>query len=98
MSRKQDAMNLLFDCFVKEGKEMGIMELKRKYPRELANVRRAAAGSNVRVLFTRMRRIYADRWHEIYDKNIVHEEPAVEEVPEPSPLERLRMASRKEDE
>lgn len=108
MSRKKQAMDILFDCFVKEGRELGIMEAKRLYPRELSNVRKVAAGSNMRVLFSRMRRVYADRWHEIYDKNIVHEEPKKVEpkkvepkkVSEPvlSPLEELRTVTRKENE
>jgi len=99
MSRKKQAMDLLFDCFVREGRELGYLQAQRLYPREMANIRKVAAGSNVRILFSRMRKIYADRWHEIYDKkvNIVREKP-VEEVSEPTPLERLRVASRKENE
>lgn len=100
MSRRKDAFDAIFEAFVKEGRELGVQEAKRLYPLEMAALRRASGG-NVRVKFERIRRIYADRWHEIYDQhlNIVHEEP-VEEAPEPvlSPLEKLRKATRKENE
>lgn len=95
MSKKQKAMDNIFECFKKEGRELGIMETKRLYPRELSDLRKASFGSNVRVLFSRMRKIYADRWHEIYDKEVVHEKVS---KPAQDPLEKLRVATRKVNE
>lgn len=101
MSRRLNAFNALFDCYKREGKELGLMELKRKYPREVANLRKVSAGSDINKLLSRMKNIYADRWHEIFENkiNIVHEKP-VKQVSEPnlSPLERLKKVSRKANE
>lgn len=97
MQRKKKAFDALFDCYVQEGKELGIMEAKRMYPRVLTEIRKATPGTDLRVVFSRMRKIYADRWHEIYDKkvNVVHEEPKKVSEPVRDPLEKLRTVSRK---
>lgn len=95
--RRKQAFDALFDCYKKEGRELGIMELNKLYPREVAYLKKVSYGSDVRVLLSRMRKIYASRWHEIYDGslNIVHEKSEMTSKPTLNPLERLRVATRK---
>jgi hypothetical protein len=98
MSRRQDAFEALFNAFKIEGKELGYMEAVKKYPKEMTLLRRVSGGGNSRVLFSRMRTLYRDRWHEIYNKNLVQEKPAEAPKPNLSPLAKLKEATRKIDE
>jgi len=100
MSRRQDAFEALFNAFKREGKELGYLEAVKKYPQEMVALRRVSGGGNPRVLFSRMRILFRDRWSEIYETklNLVREKPAEAPKPELSPIEKLKEATRKTDE
>jgi len=98
MSRRKEALDRLFDCFVKEGRPLGVMETKRLYPTILGNLKKVSIDTDVRRIFNRMRKIYAHRWHEIYDKGVVHVKPEEASKPAKSPLEALKAATRKVNE
>lgn len=100
---RTEAFDAIFEAFVKEGRELNIVELKTLYPKEAAELRKQFQG-NLGAAIRRVRIVYKDRWHEIYDTKlgIVHEAPkpapkpakVEEKVEEPSkkltPLEILR--------
>ena len=95
IKRRQQAFDNIFNCFVREGRELGYLEANKLYPAEMAALKKIAPGSDIRVLFSRIRKIYANRWHEIYDKNLVHEKPEKVSKPTLSPLEALKVATGK---
>jgi saccharopine dehydrogenase-like NADP-dependent oxidoreductase len=95
INRRQKAFDNMFNCFVKEGRELGYMEATRLYPTEMAALKRVAPGSDLRVLFSRIRKIYANRWHEIYNKGVVQEKPEKVSRSTLSPLEALKVATGK---
>lgn len=104
---RKEAFDAMFNIFVKEGRELNLIEMRTKYPKESAALRKQFQ-SNLGTAVRRMRKIYKNRWHEIYDPKlgIVHEAPKpkpvkakVEESSEKlTPLEKLRLASKKEGE
>jgi len=82
--RRREAFDAMFEIFVKEGRELTLLEMRTMYPYETADLRKQFQ-SNLGSAVRRMRRIYADRWHEIYDTKlgVVHEAPK----PAPKPVE-----------
>ena len=83
-SRRKSSFDAMFDAFVKEGRELTLGEMKALYPKETDNLRKNFQGS-LGGAVRRMRKIYASRWHEIYDLKlgVVHEAPK----PAPKPVE-----------
>lgn len=96
MSKRRDAFEAVFEIFVQEGRELNIGDLRESYPAEAAALRRAYKGSLNKAL-QRMRRIYRNRWNEIYDTElgVVHEKVNIPE--DLSPLDALRNASLEDD-
>ena len=104
MRRRQKAFESAFQCFVTEGKVMGVTEFRTKYPHEAAELRNVLPEGDLRDAMRRFPRIFASRWAEIgapkHQPKVKVKETIV--VPEPAPKEdvsdalaKLRKSKRK---
>lgn len=102
---KSKMYDVVFEWHVTAGRELNISELvvKSKTDKRVRPITRESA----RLISKKVKRIFRNRWHEIYDAQlgIVHEpapEPAPAPAPEPQPevdpLEALREARAKKKE
>ena len=57
MSRRQKAFESAFQCFVTEGKVMGVTEFRTKYPHEAAELRNVLPEGDLRDAMRRFPRI-----------------------------------------
>lgn len=107
---RTDLYSTVFRWYVEAGKELTISELVLRSKKDKGV--RTLTRANARLIAKKTKKVYANRWHEIYDTRlgIVHEpapapvqapapEPAPELEPEVDPLEALRVAraSREEE-
>lgn len=93
MSRRRDAFEAVFETFKTEGRELTLGELRNKYPKQAAELRKVYNGSLNRAV-QRLRKIYADRWNEIYDVKLGIQYS--QQDSDLSPLDKLRRATEEE--
>lgn len=76
----------IFNAYVSEGREIPFRELVQKYPKELKAIRNKYKLITTKRIVRLVRKVYADRWHEIQPK------PSVASA---TILDKMRIASRK---
>lgn len=76
----------IFNAYVSEGREIPFRELVEKYPKELKDIKRKYKLITTKRIVRLVRKVYADRWHEIQPK------PSVASA---SILDKMRIAARK---
>lgn len=76
----------IFNAYVEEGREIPFRELVEKYPKELKDIKRKYKLITTKRIVRLVRKVYADRWHEIQPK------PSVASA---SILDKMRIAARK---
>lgn len=82
------SLDLLFEAYVAEGRELGVREVRSKYPRAVKAAQNACPGLSLQQIMIKVRRVYARRWHEINPK-------PTESVASLSILDKMRMAAQK---
>ena len=87
----------LFNVYLKEGRELGVRELSKRYPSELRSAGRALRTRDVRLICRKVKKLYRDRWNEIYGYSLgIVTEPAEQMDEETAAsltiLEKMRMA------
>lgn len=75
----------IFNIYLEQGREVSFRELLKTHPRELKEVKRRYPLLTVRKIVRMVRKVYADRWHEIQPKPVVAS----------SILDKMRIASGK---
>lgn len=76
----------IFNAYVEEGREIPYRELVAKLPKELKDIKRKYKLITTKRIIRLVRKVYADRWHEIQPK------PSVASA---SILDKMRIAARK---
>lgn len=76
----------IFNAYVAEGREIPFRELTVKYPKELKAIRNKYKLITTKRIVRLIRKVYADRWHEIQPKP---------KVASSSILDKMRIASGK---
>lgn len=81
-------LDLIFQAYLIEKRELGVRELRTKYPRAVKAAQNAYPGRTLQQIIIKVRRVYSDRWHEINPK-------PTESVASLSILDKMRMAAQK---
>ena len=82
------SLDLIFEAYIAEGKELGVRDLRSKYPRAVKAAQNACPGLTLQQIMLKVRRVYSRRWHEINQK-------PTESVASLSILDKMRMAAKK---
>jgi len=85
MTRNLDS---IFEAYLSERRELGVRELRSKYPRAVKAALNAYPGLTLQQIMIKVRRVYRSRWHEINQK-------PTESVASLSILDKMRMAAQK---
>lgn len=104
LNKKNTSLELLFNIFKKEGRELGAIEIKQLYPDETRLITKSWDNTNIKRVIRKARQVLAYKWDEIEaaavkiappppPPPVVEEE--IEEVADP--LEALRSASQEEE-
>lgn len=82
------SLDLVFEAYIIEGRELGVRELRGKYPRAVKAAQNACPGLTIQQIMLKVRKVYSRRWHEINQK-------PTESVASLSILDKMRMAAQK---